>query len=406
MATYTVKSGDTLKKIADTFGVSVDDLVANNDFTSSDALSAGKDIDVPTDSPTAGEHRKQTDLYPKASGGTREQLSKYEGAYDPAADPSVSAAKSYLEGLQSRGKPAFNGASYDEQIADIYDRIVNREDFSYDMNADALYQQYRDQYILGGQKAMMDTMGQAAGLTGGFGSTYAQGAGQQAYGEYLQGLTDIIPELEERAYKRYADEGDRMLTEYELAGDRRDNAYGQYRDELGDYYTELGLAQDAYDRAYSNSRADYYAGQDYWLNAAGIEQGRQDQTDAAIASEMAAAGDFSGYKALGFSDDQIARLQQLWIAQNPKLAKKLGLESGSSSSDRPPKVDDKTLAEKVLEDYDNGKGANPTLLFDIINDPSLDATAAERDEARKALNAAVGKNGGIPGVKKSNRQTK
>lgn len=63
-----------------------------------------------------------------------------------------------------------------------FDGILNRKDFSYDMNNDQMYQQYRDAYMRQGQQAMRDTMGAASALTGGYGSTYAQTAGSQAYG--------------------------------------------------------------------------------------------------------------------------------------------------------------------------------------------------------------------------------
>jgi hypothetical protein len=63
---------------------------------------------------------------------------------------------------------AFN-FSYGNQEA--YDKamneILNRKDFSYDLNGDMLYQQYKDNYINQGKMAMMDTMGQASAMTGG-----------------------------------------------------------------------------------------------------------------------------------------------------------------------------------------------------------------------------------------------
>lgn len=92
---------------------------------------------------------------------------------------------------------------------------LNREDFQYDLNGDALYQQYKDRYIHNGQRAMQDTMGQAASLTGGYGSSYAQSVGQQAYNSYLQQLGDVIPELYQLAYDRYRDEGDRLYKNYQ-----------------------------------------------------------------------------------------------------------------------------------------------------------------------------------------------
>ena len=92
---------------------------------------------------------------------------------------------------------------------------LNREDFQYDLNADALYRQYKDRYVELGKNAMADTMGQAAALTGGYGSSYAQNVGQQAYQSYLGQLGDVIPELYQLAYDRYQDRGDSLYRTYQ-----------------------------------------------------------------------------------------------------------------------------------------------------------------------------------------------
>ena len=105
------------------------------------------------------------------------------------------------------GKPANYVSPYQGQIDEAYQKILSRQPFKYDMNADALYQQYKDQYVSQGQRAMMDTMGQASAMTGGYGNTYAQTAGQQTNQLYLQQLNDKLPELYDRAYGKYRDEG-------------------------------------------------------------------------------------------------------------------------------------------------------------------------------------------------------
>ena len=92
---------------------------------------------------------------------------------------------------------------------------MNREDFQYDMNGDALYQQYKDRYMEMGRDAMEDTMGQAAALTGGYGSSYAQSVGQQAYNSYMQQLGDVVPELYQLAYDRYQDKGNQLYKTYQ-----------------------------------------------------------------------------------------------------------------------------------------------------------------------------------------------
>ena len=92
---------------------------------------------------------------------------------------------------------------------------LNRPDFQYDANGDALYRHYKDRYTQLGKRAMQDTMGQASALTGGYGSSYAQNVGQQAYQSYLSKADDVIPELYQLAYDRYRDKGDRLYKTYQ-----------------------------------------------------------------------------------------------------------------------------------------------------------------------------------------------
>ncbi len=125
------------------------------------------------------------------------------------------------------------------QMADeALNAYLNRKDFSYDMNGDALYQQYKDRFISQGKMAMQDTMGQAAALTGGYGSSYAQSVGQQAYHGYLEGLNDVVPELYQLAYQKYQNEGDTMRDRYALLADKEsqehDRKYQAERDRVSD----------------------------------------------------------------------------------------------------------------------------------------------------------------------------
>lgn len=106
------------------------------------------------------------------------------------------------------------GGTYDEQLDALYEKIVNGEDFEYDLNGDILYRQMADQYSQLGQLAMRDAMGTAAGLTGGYGNSYAQHAGQQAYQQHLTQLNANIPEFYDRAYQRWTDEQAALMDEY------------------------------------------------------------------------------------------------------------------------------------------------------------------------------------------------
>lgn len=138
-------------------------------------------------------------------------------------------------------KPQYAG-TYDQQLQELYQKVVNRPDFTYNINEDALFAQYRDGYTQAGRLAMEDTMGKAAALTGGYGSSYAQAAGQQAYQSHLQKLFDTVPELEQRAYDRYAQAGEDLLDQYSLTLEQAEQEYKRYQDALSQYQKDTDAA--------------------------------------------------------------------------------------------------------------------------------------------------------------------
>lgn len=140
-------------------------------------------------------------------------------------------------------KPGEYQSPWQDQINDVINRIMNREKFDYDLNGDAFYQQYKDKFVQQGKMAMMDTMGQAAALTGGYGSSYAQSVGQQAYQAELQNLNDIVPELYQLALDKYNAEGKDMYDKLSVLGSQEALAYGRYRDQVGDWNSERDRLQ-------------------------------------------------------------------------------------------------------------------------------------------------------------------
>lgn len=171
------------------------------------------------------------------------------------------------------------------KIDDVMKKMEERKPFSYDPESDALYKQHEDRYLSGGRMAMQDTMGQAAAMTGGYGSSYAQSVGQQAHQEYMKGLTDKIPELYQLAYSRYADEGEDLLNQYSLYAGREAQDYSRYLDDRNYNYQ---LERDAVlDRQWQDN---------YDQEAARINRENK-LADAEIAASL---GDYSLYKNLGF----------------------------------------------------------------------------------------------------------
>lgn len=119
------------------------------------------------------------------------------------------------------------------QLDELTDKILNRE-FSYDLNGDAFYNQYKDKFTQQGKMAMMDTMGQAAALTGGYGSSYAQQVGQQTYQGHLQNLNDVVPELYQLARDNYDREGDALAQKFSLLANQEKKEYEWHRDQVAD----------------------------------------------------------------------------------------------------------------------------------------------------------------------------
>ena len=201
---------------------------------------------------------------------TPEETQKPTFEYTPyKPSDTVAQAEALLQDHMAN-KPGEYQSSWQEQIDEILQQIYNREDFSYDLNGDALYQQYADQYATQGKLAMMDTMGQAAAMTGGYGNSYAQTAGQQAYQAYLQQLNDVVPELYGMALDQYNREGDEMYNQYALMAQMEEQDYGRYVDSQNQYYTELDYltgrydteAQNDYNQWYNNLLLDYQIGRD------------------------------------------------------------------------------------------------------------------------------------------------
>lgn len=171
-------------------------------------------------------------------------------------------------------KPGEYQSQWQTQLDDLMNQIMNRDKFSYDLNGDALYQQYKDKYIQQGKLAMADTMGQAAAMTGGYGSSYAQSVGQQAYQGQLDNLNDVVPELYQMALDRYNQEGQDLYNQYGMVMDRENTDYGRYRDTVSDWMTDRGYLTDRYEseRGFDYSKYIDDRNLDYTLHQEGYQK--------------------------------------------------------------------------------------------------------------------------------------
>lgn len=145
---------------------------------------------------------------------------------------------------------------WEDELQSIYDQNINRKKFSYDMNNDPMQKQYAQLYEQNAKLAMDDTVGQVSALTGGYGNSYAQTAGQAVYNQQMSGMNDKALQLYQMALNQYNAEGDRLMQMYGITADQYQTEYNRIRDEVADEQWaksfdeqqrqyNLGLAMDA-----------------------------------------------------------------------------------------------------------------------------------------------------------------
>lgn len=244
-------------------------------------------------------------------------------------------------GFSYEAAPTYT-SRYQNQIDDLTRQILNREAFSYDPEKDPTYQQYKESYTRSGERAMQDTLGQVSARTGGLASSYAGSAAQQTYDNYMGALADKIPELKQLAYSMYQDEGNTQRANLEMLVALEQGDYAKYADLLAQYNTDrsfdYGVHRDNIGDERYNNEWNYSVGRDqiadkrYEDETAYNRETYKDETEynraMAKAQTLAAGGDFSGYKALGYTDQEIAGLKS---AYNKAQASVRSGKSGGTS---------------------------------------------------------------------------
>lgn len=190
----------------------------------------------------------------EVTAGTARRLRELEQGYTPSDE--VTAARAYRDSVAAMEPGAYQ-SRFEEKLQELYDQIAGREAFDYDPEEDEAYRRYAKLYAAKGAAAMEDTLGKAASLTGGYGSSYAQSAGQQAYNGYLQELAALVPELRQAALAEYRQEGQALADQYSMLSQREKNDYARYQNERADWQKLLAAAQDEYESADSGDRRLY-----------------------------------------------------------------------------------------------------------------------------------------------------
>ena len=249
-----------------------------------------------------------TDTSPLAqAAGLVKSYDEFNGTYTPT---------DVLQGLVNNGfntsdagRPSFD-YTYDPEMRALIDQILNSN--LADWKQGDQYAALRDQYAANGQMSMSDLLGQVSSRTGGLASSYAASVANQEYNDWMS-------KLEQAAQEMYQQDRSDKLNNLGVLNDAYSREYGEYGDKLNQWNTDRNFAyqqaQDALTNQWKQKEWDYNMSQD--------EYNRLAQR----ADNLAAYGDFSGYKALGYTDSQINKMRQAYqIAQAAKA------KSGSSGS--------------------------------------------------------------------------
>lgn len=273
--------------------------------------------------------------------------------FDPSKDDDINRANALKTEAQNAVKNLGPYSSnYSKGIQDTLNRILNREDFSYDFNADALYNQYKDAYMQQGKIAAQNAAAGAALNSGGYGNSYGTTAAALANQQYMTQLNDKIPELYQLALDRYNNETNNLYNKYNVLGTQDDREYGRYVDERAnlvsdrDYYSNdyyniygqkentannnfnnaLNLAQqgiDTYGRditnvnEHSESNSNYDEGS--WQESEGSENSKTVNDETTVSSSSTTGGSVSSGS--GKSGKQAEGLGKIDTAIKSKVKK-------------------------------------------------------------------------------------
>ena len=251
-----------------------------------------------------------TDTSPLAqAAGLVKSYDEFNGTYTPT---------DVLQGLVNNGyntadsgKPSFD-YSYDPEMRALIDQILNSN--LADWKQGDQYAALKDQYAANGEMGMNDLLGQVSSRTGGLASSYAASVANQEYNDWMS-------KLEQAAQEMYQQDRSDKLNNLGVLNDAYSREYGEYADQLNQWNTDRNFAyqqaQDALSNQWKQKEWDYNMSQDEYNRLA-------QQAD-----NLAAYGDFSGYKALGYTDSQINKMRQAYQITQAAKAK-----SGSSGSSR------------------------------------------------------------------------
>ena len=218
-------------------------------------------------------------------------------------------------GYGSGGSGGYN-SQYGSTLDALVNGILNREPFSYNKDTDELYQQYKESYTRGGQRAVQDVLAQISARTGGLASSYGTIASQQTYNNYMAELADKVPELYKLAYDMYMDDIEMKRADLNTVLGIDNTYYDRYRDNVADQQWQQSFDYNAYRDSVADSQ--WQTQWDYGVQG-DSQSAAQNQVDAILKAGGTPSAALLAQA--GYSSEYAAALQNYYQKKNAPKTK-------------------------------------------------------------------------------------
>jgi len=189
-----------------------------------------------------------------------------ETKYNKWANKKYTQSKGVKSALQDYKNSQKNEPSYDDSYAKklegIYGRLANRKDFD-ESNSEA-YKQYASQARALSGLAISGNQKQAEGLTGGYGSTYANEVAKQGIERANQAITYAEPEFMLADQNIYAAETDRLGNLASTGADLANNKLKEYQDQLDIYNENVEHQYNKFNDLRNSEQEQLNQDKDFW----------------------------------------------------------------------------------------------------------------------------------------------
>lgn len=217
--------------------------------------------------------------------------------------------------------PSSESSSVSLMAESLLDKIMENNSFSYDVNADPIYEKYRKLYNDDAKRNAEDIFGLAASLTGGYGNSYGLTLARDALGQADERLEAKKEELEKDAYERKQNETASLYKLLDALYEKEDRDMKKNEAlfdlalkaaDMGDYsyLTELGIDTSGAELSDESDMAELFAkyGDTSLLEALGIDvSSLKEEKDADRAELFAKYGDTSLLEEMGVDVSQLKR---------------------------------------------------------------------------------------------------